>query len=419
MPPLSASPIAAEHVAIADFPADPAPVLLAPPIRLLLITDTSIAFSGGSERFLRNLVTLLPRERYQITVVQLDAGHYAGVSTHLLSELQHVTLVNLPVDAIYGRAGLRAWRQLRQLIKHGDYDIVQSHHEKSDLFNALLPLPAGCVRISNRRDMGYKKSGKLKWIFRLLNSRYDSVIAPAQPILSELARTESLDSAKTLWIPNGVDTQKFQPLQEHDARRNLRRSLSLDDNAIAFGCIARMTAEKRHVDLIAAFAQVHARVPQARLFLMGDGPLKAEIQQQISTAGLAHAVILLGMRADIESVLPALDIGLLVSSTEGMSNAILEMAACGLPVIATSVGGNPSLVTADFNGMLVPACQPDLLAEAMTTLALAPGSRSTLGNAARSRIEREFSLDAMVRSFDKTYQQLLRAAGSRSAAVMS
>ena len=73
------------------------------------------------------------------------------------------------------------------------YHIVQSHHEKSDLFNALLALPSSCIRISNRRDMGFKKSGKLKWLFRQLNSRYDSVIAPAQPILSELSRTEAVD----------------------------------------------------------------------------------------------------------------------------------------------------------------------------------------------------------------------------------
>ena len=410
MSPLSASAIAAESVDTADYVTGPAADMQVPRIRLLLITDTSIEFSGGSERFLRNLVTLLPRDRYQITLVQLDAGHHAGVNTHLLSGLQHVTLVSLPVEAIYGRGGRHAWRQLRAMIQQGRYDIVQSHHEKSDLFNALLALPAGCVRISNRRDMGYKKSAKLKWLFRFINERYDSVIAPSQPILSELSRTESLDSSKMLWIPNGVDTQRFRPWQEK-GRSALRHSLSLAEDAIAFGCIARMTPEKRHVDLIAAFAQVHAFVPRARLVLMGDGPLHAEIEQQVQALGLANAVTLMGMRPDIESVLPALDVGLLVSSTEGMSNAILEMMSCGLPVIATAVGGNPSLVQHESNGLLVPACQPDQLAQAMTSLALMPEQRHAMGKAGRSRIEREFSLDAMVDSFDQAYQRLLQSSG--------
>ncbi|MEO6517761.1 MAG: glycosyltransferase [Pseudoxanthomonas sp.] len=386
------------------------PPPLVPRIRLLLITDTSIAYSGGSERFLRNLASLLPRERYQITLVELATESHAGPA-HTLAGMQHIQRVRLPVTAIYSRGGRHAWRQLDALVRQGRFDIVQSHHEKSDLLNALLTPPAGCMRISNRRDMGFKKSAKLKWLFRFLNTRFDRVIAPAQPILSELARAEGLDSASMLWIPNGVDTSKFTCWP--DARRRAaRQSLGLADDAIAFVCVARMTAEKRHVDLLSAFAQVHGELPWAHLFLIGQGPLHADIQQQVAAAGLGRAVTLLGMRPDIESVLPALDIGLLVSSTEGMSNAILEMAACGLPVIATAVGGNPSLVQADVNGMLVPACQPDLLAQAMLSLALAPEQRRRLGQAARSRIERDFSLTAMVDSFDQTYQQLLSKAGS-------
>ena len=413
MSPLSASTIAAESVGPVDYATGPAADMQVPRIRLLLITDTSIELSGGSERFLRNLASLLPRERYQITLVQLDAGHHASVNTHLLSGLQHVTLASLPVEAIYGRGGRHAWRQLRAMIQQDGYDIVQSHHEKSDLFNALLALPANCVRISSRRDMGYKKSAKLMWLFRFINERYDSVIAPSQPILSGLSRSESLDSSKMLWIPNGVDTQRFRPWQEK-ARSVLRHSLSLAEDAIAFGCIARMTPEKRHVDLIAAFAQVHAFVPQARLVLIGDGALYAEIEQQIQVLGLAKVVTLMGMRPDIESVLPALDVGLLVSSTEGMSNAILEMMSCGLPVIATAVGGNPSLVQHESNGLLVPACQPDQLAQAMTSLALMPEQRHAMGKAGRSRIEREFSLDAMVDSFDQAYQRLLQGEGTNA-----
>ncbi|MET0808513.1 MAG: glycosyltransferase [Pseudoxanthomonas sp.] len=402
---LSASTIAAEDVSFADLPADPDPAPAGPRLRLLLITDTSIAFSGGSERFLRNLAGLLPRERYQITLVELSAAAYAG-PTHALADLQHVERVSLPVTAIYGRGGRHAWRHLNNMVRQGHYDIVQSHHEKSDLLNALLTPPAGCMRISNRRDMGYKKSAKLKSLFRFLNRRFDRVIAPAQPILSELSRAEGLDSARMLWIPNGVDTRKFRPCP-HSQRQAARHSLGLDDETIAFVCIARMTAEKCHGDLLSAFAQVHAQVPRARLFLIGQGPLRADIQRQIAVAGLEHAVTLLGMRPDIESVLPALDIGLLASSTEGMSNAILEMASCGLPVIATAVGGNPSLVEPEANGLLVPSGNPGLLAQAMTRLALDAGQRLRMGQAARARIEREFSLDAMVRSFDNCYRQLL------------
>ena len=408
MPPLSASAIAAERCDAIEHAADAIDTGHAR-VKLLLLTDTSIAFAGGSERFLRNLVTLLPRDRYSITLVQLDDGHHPDAGTHLLADIRHATVHGFPVTAIYGRGGWRALRALRQILRREHFDIVQSHHEKSDLLNALLPRRPGCRHISNRRDMGYKKSAKLKWLFRFLNRRFDSVIAPSQPILGELARSESLDPARMLWIPNGVDTSRFRPLQEAQ-RRSARQVLGLDEDAIAFGCVARMTQEKCHSDLIAAFATLHAHVPQARLLLMGDGPLRTGVEAQVAALGVADAVMLLGMRPDIESVLPALDVGLLASSTEGMSNAILEMMACGLPMVATAVGGNLSLVQPDITGLLVPARQPDALAAAMTMLACAPDLRRRMGAAARARIEREFSLASMVRSFDQAYRHLLQPA---------
>ncbi|GAA3923211.1 glycosyltransferase [Luteimonas lutimaris] len=374
-------------------------------IRLLLLTDTSIAFSGGSERFLRNLVTLLPRDRYDITVVQLDAGGFPESEKHHLADGDAARIVHLPVEAIYGRGGLRALRTLRSMVAGGGFDIVQSHHEKSDLINALLPRRPGCVHISNRRDMGYKKSAKLKWLFRHLNPRFDCVVAPSQQILGELARSEALEAGRMLWIPNGVDTQRFHP-RPPPARAAIRQSLSLQADALVFGCVARLTPEKRHVDLVDAFARMHATFPQARLVLLGDGPLQGEIEARVVSLGVAGAVRMTGMRPDVEAILPALDVGMLVSSTEGMSNAILEMMASGLPMIATDVGGNRSLVASGATGLLVPARAPGRLAEAMLALAADPALRHRMGEAARQRVEREFSLAAMVRAFDQAYRRL-------------
>lgn len=410
MPPPSASSIAVEPAPAAHGPAATARAPDAgrrEPVRLLLLTDTSIAVAGGSERFLRNLVTLLPREHYRITVVQLINGYYPG--TRVTLELDHVTLLDLPVGAVYGRRGLQALRDLRTMLKRERFDIVQSQHEKSDLFNALLPAAHGQVRISCRRDMGFKKSQKLKFLFRFLNNRFDGVIAPSQPILADLAKTESLDPARMLWIPNGVDTACFRPM-DPSARGAARHGLGLDDDAVAFCCVARLAAAKCHDDLIAAFADVLVRQPRARLFLVGDGPLQTAVEAQLHTLGLTDAVTLLGLRLDVETILPAFDAGVLASSTEGMSNAILEMMACGLPVVATAVGGNPTLVEHEVTGRLVPTRQPGALAAAMTALAADAVARRRMGNAARARIERDFSLAAMVRAFDHAYLQLLDSA---------
>ena len=310
------------------------------------------------------------------------------------------------MQAVYDRSGRHAWTTLRTMLRTERFDVVQSQHEKADILNALLPRHAGTVHISNRRDMGFKKSGRLQQLFRHLNPRFDTVVAPARQILSGLAQCEQLDPLRMTWIPNGVDTRKYRPatLQE---RLDSRHALGLDEHAIVFGCVARLTQVKRHIDLVDAFAVVHRSNPQARLVLVGDGPLLGQVRERIATLRIEDAVLLLSFRDDVDTLLPALDALVLASSSEGMSNAILEAMACGLPVIATAVGGNLHLVQHEATGLLVPAHDPISLAEAMQALATAPQLARRMGIAARARIELEFSLDAMVHAFDQMYRRLL------------
>lgn len=383
---------------------EPSPGTAGQRLRLLLLTDTSIAAAGGSERFLRNLLSRLPHDRYAITVVQLNDAVLAGSFAHPLDA--HIPLQTLNIGAVYGFRGWQAQRKLRQLVRRERFHLVQSQHEKSDLFNALLPRREGMVRISNRRDMGFNKTSRLRWLFRFLNHRFDCVVAPARQILGGLARDEHLDIQRMTWIPNGVDANHFLP-PSAPVRSAARRALELDDAALVFGCVASLTPVKRHADLIEAFAIVRRQVPTARLLLIGDGPLRADIGNRIAALDLMAAVDLLGDRSNIGTLLSALDVAVLASSTEGMSNAILEAMACALPVVATAVGGNLQLVEHDVSGLLVPAANPEALAAAMLMLAEAPSLRRRMGDAARARIEREFSLDAMALSYDRLYRRLL------------
>jgi L-malate glycosyltransferase len=174
--------------------------------------------------------------------------------------------------------------------------------------------------------------------------------------------------------------------------------------------VARLDAPKRHEDLLDAFGLVRLRVPHARLFLVGDGPAQAAVEARMQAADVAGAVTLLGLQLDVDAIIPAFDAGVLASSTEGMSNAILEMMACALPVVATAVGGTPGLVDDGGTGILVPACRPDALAAAMVRMAEAPGERQRMGAAARARVEHSFSVRAMVDAYHQAYGRLLAEA---------
>lgn len=378
------------------------------PVRLLLLTDSPITISGGSERFLRNLVNGIPREQFVVSVVQLCNEPPADAHVHAAAIRDSVDVSYLPCAAVYGSAGRHAWRSLRQRILREGFHIIQSQHENADVINSLLPRgPLGAIRISNRRDTGFLKSAKLRLASRLLNHRFDRIVAPTPAILDAVAATEHAPRERMLCIPNGVDDTRFKP-GDTATRLRVRTALALAPDTLLVGCVADLFAVKRHVDLIDAFARVHADLPDAHLLLIGDGPLRAEIEARTRERGVAGAVHLLGSRSDVDALLPVMDLFVLASETEGLSNAILEAQACGLPVVATAVGGNPDLVDASC-GALVPAHDPAALATALLALLRDPVARTRMGADARARVISHHSVESMVHAYAALYRELAHA----------
>lgn len=373
-------------------------------LRLLFLTDCPIAASGGSERFLRNLVNGLAQEQFSISVVQLCDEPPAAARVYEAAIPSSIDFRYLPCSAVYDRSGVHAYRILRRIVMRQGFHVIQSQHENADVFNALLPRGRlGAIRISNRRDTGFLKSAKLRLASRFLNRRYDRIIAPTPAILDAVTTRENALRNRMLCIPNGVDTSHFRPA-DNGVRERLRASLGFAADTLLLGCVADMFAVKRHVDLVDAFAQVHNAFPQAKLVLIGDGPLREAIEEQVRNHCMDSCVHLLGTRMDVDRILPALDLFVLASDTEGLSNAILEAAACALPVIATRVGGNPDLVD-DQTGMLVPARAPAALARAVSSLLSDSTLRVRMGVAARARVVRHHSLRTMTQAYAALYHE--------------
>jgi L-malate glycosyltransferase len=379
------------------------------PTSLLLLTDTAVSGAGGSERFLRNLVAGLPSQDFKIDVLQLSPPLAVQDQVASLRDLPHVRWLHQPVGRAYGRSGLQAWWRLCRSVVAGDYDVIQSQHEKADLINALLPRgPAGTLRISNRRDMGFQKSTRLRLAFRQLNRRFDCLIAPTPAILDALVRDEAAPAGRLHCVPNGVDTDRFVPCSAA-MRQAARGALGYDAQDLVIGCVASLSPVKRHVDLLQAFHWVRSQIPTARLLLIGEGLLRADIEMQVLQLGLQDSVRLLGMRQDLDQVLPALDVAVLASRSEGLSNAVLEQLACGLPAVVTQVGGNPDLVAHERNGLLVkPEC-PDSLAAGLMRALSDPGWRAEAGRCAREGVVARWSVAAMIQAYVGLYRCVLAA----------
>lgn len=373
-------------------------------LRVLIITDTVILGAGGSERFLRNLLEHLPRAACEVDVLQLRTAPPRSAAVAVLN-LPHVHLLYCARGALYSRKGLAALMRVRRMIRSGGYDVVHSQHEVPDLICALLGRRAGRPRVlSNRRDMGFQKTARMRWLMRKLDHRFDRIVAPSHAILAALPHARSV---RQVCIPNGVDVERFAPVAPA-LRARLREELGCAPNELVVGCVAGLNPVKRHADLIDAFALVHSKLPQARLLLVGEGRMRHALEARIASRGLQGTVHLLGERRDISRVLPALDLFALASESEGMSNAILEAQSCGLAVVATHVGGNPELVNADC-GVLVEPGNPTVLAEALLQLLPDAARRMRMGVAARARVLRNHSLQAMANAYLALYRELADA----------
>jgi glycosyltransferase involved in cell wall biosynthesis len=192
--------------------------------------------------------------------------------------------------------------------------------------------------------------------------------------------------------------------------------------AFVIGSIGRMQTVKDQLTLARAFVHLLARQPGARdrvrLVMIGDGPQREECRRILEEGHAADLAWLPGSRDDIPEIVRLLDLFVLPSLTEGISNTILEAMASGVAVLATRVGGNPELVSEGTTGMLVPANDPEAMAEAMSFYMTTPKVAAVQGYNGRARVEARFSLEAMTEKYLAVYDHVLGYSGNASHATM-
>jgi len=236
----------------------------------------------------------------------------------------------------------------------------------------------------------------------------DDLFAVCRDSAERYALRAGIDPGRFGVVYNGVDCEKFRPA---DDRSTLRRSLDMDEHRPLLLSVASLTPVKAHADLLQALALVaEERVALPQVWLVGEGALRNELEALVARLGLGSHVRMPGGSDQVPRLLAAADLFVLPSRLEGMSNAILEAMAAGVPVVARSVGGNPELVVDGETGLL---CAPDDLrsmGDAIARLLADPGMRRRMGEAARQRALEVFSIQAMLAGYRAYYR---RVAGRR------
>ncbi len=207
-------------------------------------------------------------------------------------------------------------------------------------------------------------------------------------------------------IPNGVDVAVFSPASSEE-RATLRARSGLPADKVLCAFVGRLTRQKHPEVLLEAWSR--CATSAMHLVFVGDGPLRAEMTHRRARLPSTGGVTFTGAVADVPAVLRAVDILVLPSEAEGMSNAMLEAMACGVPVVATDVGGVREVLGSDGKaGVVLPAGSSGALAEAITALATSPGLRREIGAAARALIEDRYNMRRMAAQYLSLYEEMAR-----------
>lgn len=206
-------------------------------------------------------------------------------------------------------------------------------------------------------------------------------------------------------IPNCVDTTRFRPSAA--LRQDARRALDVPADALVLGSVARLSPQKRPEALVKLLHVLRPRFPELYLVLAGSGPLEPAVRRLAETLGLAHHVLFAGFRADIETLLPAFDLHLLLSQREGFGIATIEALACGVPAVATDIPGNADVLRGCPGGLLVPLDDDGAVASAVGDLLADPARRARMAEAGRADVELRFSLPRVQAQVQAFYRGLI------------
>jgi sugar transferase (PEP-CTERM/EpsH1 system associated) len=296
--------------------------------------------------------------------------------------------------------------RLAALMRRQRPDIVHTHSWGTLLEGVVAARLAG-VRTVVHGEHGTMETRPLNLMLqRRVWQRVTRVLSVSSRLAATMAERVGYPLERILVIRNGIDTERFHP----SLRQAARGRLGLSDADIVISTAGRLVPVKDQATLLRALALVRDRGADVRALIAGDGPLREELTALCSQLGLDERVRFLGARKDVEHVFAASDVFVLSSTSEGLSNTILEAMASGAAVVATRVGGADELVEQDVTGLLVPASAPEAMADALVKLIRDSRTRSAMGAAGRHRASEQFSLARMVAAYESLYREL---AGSR------
>jgi glycosyltransferase involved in cell wall biosynthesis len=310
---------------------------------------------------------------------------------------------------VQARFSWPAIRFIAHWIREEGFTVIHSHEYKSNLYGCIAARLAGVRRVASVR--GYTDR---TWALRLYKQfdlitlhAFDTVLAVSEHLRQWLIR-HGLPAARIVTAHDALDLALFT--MNAASRAEVRLRFGIRDNHFVVTTVGRLSPEKGHCCLLEATRSILNEYPDARFMIVGDGPLRDQLEQQAKSLGINTAVILAGYQPDVAGFLSASDLFVLPSLREGTPNALLEAMALAKPVVVSRVGGVPEIVQDGETGLLVPPQDSSSVAQAVLTLMHDPNRAAAMGQRARRVIEQNFNAQRLAQEIAAVYHKALTKA---------
>ncbi len=369
----------------------PAPVPTPDPVRVCFMIDR--LSRAGTETQLLALVRELDRSQVQPSLVLLDGED--DLSRAL--EPTDCPVIRLGVRKLLSPKAVSAAGRLRAFWREHRPDVLQVYFLDAAYLGAPLAKMCGIRKVLRvRNNLGYWQTPRHRVLGRMVRPFVDATLTNTDAGKDALVGRDGLRADRVAVLENGVDTNRFKRFMLPDTSKK----------RVRVGCVANLRPVKNIDGLMRAAKVALERFPQVVFEVAGDGEQREELERLHADLGLGDRFVLRGSVADVPNFLRRVDVAVLPSHSEGMSNALLEYMAAGRAVIATDVGANARLLDDGRCGLLVPPNDETALVDALGTLLANPLRAAGHGAAARRRVGAEFSRAAMTKRFEAYYRSL-------------
>ena len=360
---------------------------------LHIVPDLNI---GGAQRMVLALLKQLDKEKYNVKVC-----YWLGEG-ELKDEIEKAGIEVIDLKVKNGSL-LRVIFKLIKLIKENKIKLIHTHLFDTDLCGFLATRWAKVpIMIISIHSIFFLKKKKHALRYKIISLFIDRFLPVSDSLAQHFISWARINPNKVTAVSNGIDMSEFNKPKHTNRLNELRKSLGIPVATPILGTVARLEPRKGHRYLLEAVAQISKDYPDLTVLLVGDGELKSDLRNLVKELNISSNVIFAGSQENIPEILSLLDLFVLPTLEEGFSIAILEAMACGLPVIATNVGGVPELVKDKETGLLVASRSPLALASAMTMLLGNKEYAVALGEAGKKRVK-QFSSKIMAEKIEEIY----------------